>query len=203
MAATPDFSLEVAHTGLVAGMDEAGRGPWAGPVVAACALLDAGNLPAGIQDSKKLSALRRETIFEALLHSARYGIGMASVEEIDTLNILGATKLAMQRAYATMGITVHMMLVDGNQPPMLPCKVQAVVKGDAQSLSIAAASILAKVTRDRLMTDMDRLYPAYGFARHAGYGTPAHQKALALHGVCPIHRKSYAPIRALIEKAAA
>lgn len=195
----PDFSLEAAHSGIVAGIDEAGRGPWAGPVVAAAVVLDPHLLPHGINDSKKLSALRRGKLYAEIVASAITGVGTASVEEIDALNILEATKLAMRRALEKLRVTPDVALVDGNQPPELPCKVQAVIGGDALSLSIAAASIIAKVTRDRLMAGLAAEFPAYGWERNAGYGTSEHQQALAMHGITPHHRKSFAPIRALME----
>lgn len=195
----PDLSLETAAGGLVCGVDEAGRGPLAGPVVAGAAILDAATLPAalrdGLDDSKKLKPARREELF-ALLHdcgAARLGIGVASVEEIDHHNILRATHLAMARAVAALGVVPDLALVDGNQPPRdFSCPVQCVVKGDSLSLSIAAASILAKVTRDRMMVELDALFPGYGWARNAGYGTPEHRSAIARIGFTPHHRRSFA-----------
>lgn len=183
------------------GIDEAGRGPWAGPVVAAALIWPENQpVPAILNDSKKLSARKRETLYAWLCNHARYGIGIASVEEIDGTNILRATHLAMQRAFEALGAPpVPLALIDGNQPPTLPCQTRAVIKGDGCSPSIAGASILAKVTRDRLMSELAVHYPAYGFDRHAGYGTAQHQRALAEHGPCPAHRRSFAPIRALLE----
>ena len=198
MVSGPDLTLELAHNGLVAGVDEAGRGPWAGPVVAAAAILDYKQLPAGINDSKKLSAAKREVLYAQILATCQVGVGIASVAEIDTLNILGATTLAMRRAVEALPTLPSIALVDGNQPPLLPCKLQTVIGGDAKSLSIAAASIIAKVTRDRMMAALALEYPGYGFERHAGYGTAHHQKALAELGVTPHHRRSFAPIRDLI-----
>jgi ribonuclease HII len=197
----PDFSIESLYPNvIVAGVDEAGRGPWAGPVVAAAAIVDPARLPQGINDSKKLTAAKRDALFDAIMASAQVGVGMASVEEIDELNILGATKLAMLRAIEALPTLPGMALVDGNRAPKLPCKVQTVVKGDSKSLSIAAASIIAKVTRDRLMHQLSLEYPGYGWERNAGYGTAQHQSGLAEHGVTIHHRRSFAPIRELLER---
>ncbi|MBF0168231.1 MAG: ribonuclease HII [Alphaproteobacteria bacterium] len=200
----PDFSLEAAAGGRVVGIDEAGRGPWAGPVVAGAVILNAARLPpdiaAALDDSKKLKAATRESLFEQLMAApwARVGIGQASSGEIDSLNILQATFLAMRRAYDALGETASLALVDGNRPPPLPCPVRTVIKGDGISLSIAAASILAKVTRDRLMTELAFRYPGYGWESNAGYGTAQHQAALKRLGVTPEHRRSFAPIAALV-----
>lgn len=200
----PDFSREMALGGLVAGIDEVGRGPWAGPVVAAAVILDPTHLPEGINDSKQLSKPRREALREQIMASAvAVGVGVCTPEEIDRLNILGATKLAMLRAYEGLGVTPSTALIDGNQLPALPCAMQALVKGDALSLSIAAASIVAKVTRDQMMEDLAHEFPHYGWERNAGYGTALHQQALARYGVTPHHRRSFAPIRALLAKDAA
>ena len=199
MNQTPDLSIESTHTGTICGVDEAGRGPLAGPVVAAAVVLDPTQIPSGIHDSKKISKKKREQLFEAIMQVAMVGVGRANVAEIDTLNILGATKLAMERAVEALGTHVDVALIDGNQPPALPCKVQAVVKGDSKSLSIAAASIIAKVTRDRVMEELDADYPGYGFAQHAGYGTKAHMAAIEHLGPCPAHRTSFAPVRKAIE----
>lgn len=198
--ATPDLSFEREHGGMVAGIDEAGRGPWAGPVVAAAVIINPLAIPDGINDSKQLSAAKREQLFERILKQCQCGIASASVEEIDSLNILQATKLAMQRALKALGVTPDLALVDGNQPPSLPCRVKTLVRGDSLSLSIAAASILAKVTRDRIMCELALEYPGYGWERNAGYGTAAHQKGLASLGVTIHHRRSYAPIKALLER---
>ena len=199
----PDLSIEATHSGIIAGVDEAGRGPWAGPVVAAAAILDPARLPTGINDSKKLSAAKRDALFDAIQNCARTGVGIASVEEIDALNILGATKLAMCRAVEALGVLPDIALVDGNRAPeKMRCRVQTVIGGDAKSLSIAAASIIAKVTRDRIMEQLAREYPGYGWEKNAGYGTAAHQAGLATFGVTPHHRQSFAPIRALLEQAA-
>lgn len=179
----------------LAGVDEAGRGPLAGPVVAAAVVLGS-TVPAGLADSKQLSAAARERLLGALEASAlAIGIGLADVAEIDRLNILGATLLAMQRAVAALGRVPGQVLVDGNRCPLLPCPARAVVGGDAIIPAISAASIVAKVTRDRLMDALDLRYPAYGFARHKGYPTRAHIEALARHGVSVEHRLSFAPVR--------
>ena len=194
----PNFELEHRHTGPVCGVDEAGRGPWAGPVTAAAVILDPANIPAGLDDSKKLSSLQREALFDQIMATAQVGVGMASVAEIDAINILNATFLAMQRAVATLPTPPAFALIDGNRVPKLPCPAEAIIKGDSLSLSIAAASIIAKVTRDRILQDLDTQFPAYGFARHKGYGVPAHAAALNTHGPCAAHRMSFKPIRNLI-----
>jgi ribonuclease HII len=202
----PDFALEIEAGGIVAGIDEAGRGPWAGPVVAAAALLDRDalgqDLVTGLDDSKALTPMKRDTLFDALMVSAAAvtGVGMASVEEIDAVNILQATHLAMARALDQLGVPVGLALVDGNRAPPLPCPVRTVVKGDSRSLSIAAASIVAKVTRDRLMGNLAEQFPGYGWETNQGYGTPAHRHALDRLGVTLHHRKSYAPVRVVLEK---
>jgi ribonuclease HII len=179
----------------VAGVDEAGRGPWAGPVVAAAVILNPGDWPPGIDDSKKLSPAKREALFDLILAKAQVGVGLASVDDIDRLNILNATFLAMERAVAALPVAPAMVLVDGNRAPKWHVPTRTVVGGDGVSLSIGAASIVAKVTRDRLMRSLDADFPAYGWAKNAGYGTPDHQAALAAHGVTPHHRRSFAPIR--------
>jgi len=198
----PDFSLESATPGLVAGVDEAGRGPFAGPVVAAAVILDRIRLPAemaaAIDDSKKLTRARRERLFAALPAFARIGVGAASVAEIDRLNILNAALLAMQRAVAALDTRVDVVLVDGNKVPELPCAARAIVDGDALSLSIAAASIVAKVTRDRTMAELALRHPGYGWERNAGYGTAEHRAALIRLGPSPEHRRSFRPVRALL-----
>ncbi len=203
----PHLDLESALApARVCGVDEAGRGPWAGPVVAAAVLFTPGDaIPAGLNDSKKLSRHAREALFSALTEARiAHGIGLASVEEIDTLNIWQATQLAMRRAIAALPTPPTFALVDGKiNPSDLPCPSRPIIGGDGISLSIAAASIFAKVTRDRLMEAYARDYPHYGFERHAGYGTAHHQRALAEHGICPLHRTSYAPIRALLASKAA
>ena len=197
-SSAPDLSHERALGGIVAGVDEAGRGPWAGPVVAAAVIITSKAIPDGINDSKKLKPAKRDALFDHILASCQCGIGSASVEEIDTLNILQATKLAMRRAVEALPVRPTHALVDGNQPPAMPCPVTTLVGGDALSLSIAAASIIAKVTRDRLMCELARDFPGYGWERNAGYGTATHQKGLATLGVSVHHRRSFAPIKALL-----
>ena len=194
----PDFSLEAALGGIVAGVDEAGRGPWAGPVVAAAVILTPGRVPMGLDDSKRLRPARRAALYAELFACARVGVGAASVAEIDRLNILQATLLAMGRAMRALGQVPDWALIDGLQAPELACPARAVVKGDRRSLSIAAASIVAKVVRDRLMARLGARYPEYGWAQNAGYGTRHHRESLNLVGVSPHHRKSFAPIRKLM-----
>ena len=182
----------------VAGVDEAGRGPLAGPVVAAAVILGP-RVPFGLGDSKQKTARQRERLYVAILDSAfAVGIGQAEVAEIDDLNILRASLCAMQRAVAALSAAPDEVLVDGNQCPAMPVPVRAIVGGDASEPAISAASIIAKVTRDRLMLALDRDYPLYGFARHKGYPTPDHLAALAAHGVSPVHRRSFAPVRRLL-----
>ena len=180
---------------LVAGVDEAGRGPLAGPVVAAAVILDDCQPILGLADSKKLSAARREALYDEIRAKALCCcIAQASVEEIDRLNILQATLLAMQRAVAGLRLKPGLVLVDGNRLPLLDIRAEAIVKGDAKVAAISAASILAKVTRDRGLLQLDRQYPQYGFARHKGYGTAEHLQALRVYGPCPEHRNSFAPV---------
>lgn len=194
----PDFTLERKIGGAVAGVDEVGRGTLAGPVVAAAVILDPARLPRGIDDSKALRATQREKAFvDISARALAIGIGEASVEEIDRLNILAATMLAMQRAVAGLGIVPVHALVDGNRAPALPCPVDTVVKGDGKVLSIAAASIIAKVTRDRAMQALDAQFPGYGWARNKGYGTADHLAALTRLGACVHHRQSFAPVAQL------
>lgn len=181
--------------GLVAGVDEAGRGPLAGPVVAAAVILDARHPIKGLNDSKKLTALRREKLFDEIRAKALCcSIGEASVHEIDELNILQATLLAMRRAVEGLRLKPGLVLVDGNRLPLLRVRAEAIIKGDALVPAISAASILAKVTRDRWCAELDALYPEYGFAGHKGYGTAEHLAALQAHGACPQHRKTFAPV---------
>lgn len=198
-----DLSTELNFQGMIAGVDEAGRGPWAGPVVAGAVILDAHNIPVGIDDSKKLSAKARESLYELILMSAKTGIGIATVQEIDRLNILQATMLAMQRAVSLLGVAPDVALIDGNKAPKLACKTQTLVKGDSISLSIAAASIIAKVTRDRIMCELAQQFPFYGWERNSGYGTPAHRTGLEKYGICEHHRRSYAPIKKYLHRMAA
>ena len=186
--------------GPVCGVDEAGRGPWAGPVAAAAVILNPDDLPEGIDDSKVLTAAARERLeVEIKARAVAWAVGFASVEEIEALNILHATGLAMRRAVEGLAAAPAAALVDGNYRFKLPCEVRTVVGGDGLSLSIAAASILAKTARDRLMVALDAEYPGYGFAGHKGYNAPVHQAALKTLGPCPAHRRAWAPIRALLE----
>lgn len=185
-----------AAPGLMAGVDEAGRGPLAGPVVAAAVILDERQPIAGLADSKTLTALRRERLYDEIRAKALCcAIGEASVEEIDRLNILKATLLAMQRAVQGLRLKPVRVLVDGNQLPVLEMLAEAVVKGDALVPAISAASILAKVHRDRWCHEIHAQFPQYGFDAHKGYGTAAHLEALRLHGACAWHRQSFAPVR--------
>lgn len=186
---------------LVAGIDEAGRGPLAGPVVAAAVILDHARPIEGLADSKTLSAPQREMLaVQIRLHATAWAVGQASVEEIDRLNILQATLLAMQRAVLGLRFVPTLALVDGNQAPRLSCAVRTIVRGDASEPSISAASILAKVTRDAILQDLDLEYPGYGFAGHKGYSTPEHIKALESLGPTRVHRCSFEPVRRLLEK---
>ena len=187
--------------GLIAGVDEAGRGPLAGPVVAAAVILDPRRPIAGLADSKRLTALRREQLFEQICaHALCCAVAEATVEEIDRLNILQATLLAMQRAVAGLRLPPAKVLVDGNRLPRLSVRAEAVVGGDATVPAISAASILAKVQRDRWCQRVAAQWPQYGFAAHKGYGTAAHLAALRTHGPCPLHRRSFAPVRAALEQ---
>ena len=194
MPNTPTFEIEETFDGLVAGLDEAGRGPLAGPVVAAAVILNPNCTPAGLRDSKTLTEKRRRELSAALWKTARIGVGVSSVAEIDKLNILRASLLAMSRAAANLPAPPSVCIVDGNIKPRLACPAYTVVKGDGKSLSIAAASIIAKVTRDRMMKELARDFPEYAWERNKGYGAPAHQAALDAHGVTPHHRRSFAPI---------
>ncbi len=197
-----ELEARAAWNGHVCGVDEAGRGPWAGPVSAAAVILNPDDLPSGIDDSKALTEKRRALLEpEIKARALAWGVGFASVEEIDALNILHATGLAMRRAVEALTHQPVHALVDGNYRFKLPCAVTPVVKGDSRSLSIAAASILAKTARDRLMIEMDAVYPGYGFASHKGYNAPIHQQALNTLGPCPEHRRSWAPIKALLDAA--
>jgi ribonuclease HII len=183
--------------GPVAGVDEAGRGPLAGPVAAAAVILDIKNIPKGLNDSKLLRPYVREALFDEIVHRAHaVSVAMVSAADIDRLDIRQATLVAMRRAVAALAMVPAYVLVDGNDfPPHLPCPGETIVKGDAKCLSIAAASIIAKVTRDRAMRALCSAYPAYGFSRHAGYGTKAHFEAIATHGPCPYHRLSFSPFK--------
>lgn len=198
----PDFSHEDALGGIVAGIDEAGRGPLAGPVVAAAVVLERPRLPAEVleilDDSKRLARARREYLYDCLHDCARIGVGIASVAEIDRINILRASLVAMDRALREMGAPVDCALVDGNQKPPLPCRVRCLVGGDALSFSVAAASIIAKVTRDRIMAELALEFPGYGWETNAGYSTREHFAALERLGVTPHHRRSFAPIARML-----
>ena len=196
----PDFtfeSLAIAEGHFPCGVDEAGRGPWAGPVVAAAVVLDARNIPSGLNDSKKLTGARREALFGPIMVSARVGVGIVSVDVIDQINILQATYRAMAEAVLALGTYSTFALVDGNRTPPLNIRTQTIIKGDGKCLSIAAASIIAKVTRDRLMIALDKEFPGYGFGRHKGYGTAEHFAALQSIGPCAAHRKTFKPITSL------
>ncbi|MCY1126530.1 ribonuclease HII [Frigidibacter sp. RF13] len=206
MAELPDLSFEGAAMTrgftLVAGVDEAGRGPLCGPVVAAAVVLDPARLPAGLNDSKKLSEKRRETLYAAIRAQAEVGVGLASVAEIDEMNILRASHLAMVRAIEALPRVPGHCLIDGNLLPRgLVLSAEAVVKGDARSMSIAAASIVAKVTRDRIMVDLAQQHPGYGWAKNAGYPTKDHLAALRNLGVTPHHRRSFKPVHNILYQA--
>ncbi|KKX28369.1 ribonuclease HII [Rhizobium sp. LC145] len=196
----PDFSLELtarkAGHWPVAGTDEAGRGPLAGPVVAAAVILDPDNIPDGLNDSKQLTAAQRENLFEAILATAEVSIAASGPRHIDERNILRASLDAMRRAVAGLSLTPAYVLTDGRDVPLgLCCPGKAVIRGDARSVSIAAASIIAKVTRDRMMARAHHVFPAYGFANHAGYGTPQHRAGIDTHGPCLLHRMSFRPLK--------
>jgi ribonuclease HII len=197
----PDYTFEsrFASRAPICGVDEAGRGPLAGPVFAAAVILDARRIPDGIDDSKKLTAAEREAAFARIRETAlAIGVGEASVDEIDLLNIRQATHLAMARAVHALALVPRFALVDGNDAPALACPCQTIVGGDALSLSIAAASIIAKVTRDRLMERLHETHPAYGWRNNKGYGTPEHLAALEVHGVTVHHRRSFSPIHNIL-----
>jgi len=198
----PDFRFEdeAVRDGkaVIAGIDEAGRGPWAGPVVAAAVILDPAHIPDGVRDSKQVDEERRESLFADIDATAMIGVGMASVREIDRFNILNATLIAMRRAVRALPIRPGLALVDGNRGPRLFCRTETVVGGDANCLSIAAASIVAKVTRDRLMRELARAHPCYGWDRNKGYGTRHHREALDRHGLTPHHRRSFRPIHNML-----
>lgn len=199
----PSLKLEDAYAGLVCGLDEAGRGPLAGPVTAACVYIPdevrKESFWKQVNDSKKLSGKKRDELYDLIIAHTHYGIAESSVQEIDEINILQASLLAMSRSLDIMStdfkIAPAVALVDGNRKPKLTCQIQTVVKGDSISLSIAAASILAKVTRDRLMNELCQKFPMYGWSRNAGYGTAEHLRAINDHGVTDHHRQSFAPIK--------
>jgi ribonuclease HII len=195
----PDYSREERYLarglGPVAGVDEAGRGPLAGPVVVAACILDPDHIPQGLNDSKKLTFAKREKFFDEILENAHCSVISLSASEIDRGNIRAVTLKAMVEAVHALAVTPGAVLVDGRDWPNMPCAGEAVIKGDALSLSIAAASILAKVTRDRLMKQAAQFWPGYGFDKHAGYGTASHLEAIARLGPCPVHRMSFAPLK--------
>ena len=200
MPTGPDMTLEAAcGPGPVCGVDEAGRGPWAGPGSAAAVILDPARMPKGLNDSKKLSAKARAALEQEIKDMAiAWCVGLASIEEIEELNILHAAGLAMRRAVEGLSVKPEVALVDGNYRFVLPCEVRTVVKGDSLSCSIAAASILAKEARDRIMVEMDAVYPGYGFAGHKGYHAPIHVEGLRKLGPSPIHRLGWAPVKAAL-----
>ena len=199
MRIRPTFELEAAEHQLgsrpIAGVDEAGRGPWAGPVVAAAVILNPDRIPANIDDSKVLDEDSRAYLYKRIMKVAIVGVGIADVDKIDRDKILGATLWAMAEAVAQLTDTPKLVLIDGNRAPRLPMVARTIVKGDAKCLSIAAASIIAKVTRDRLMMELARDYPGYGFERHKGYGTPEHQAAITKLGISALHRRSFKPVQ--------
>ena len=187
--------------GRVAGVDEAGRGPLAGPVVAAAVILDPDRPVSGLRDSKQLSPSRRETLYEEITGKAlAWAVGRAEAGEIDRINILQATLLAMQRAVDALQPAAEQVLIDGNRCPQLSIPAQAIIKGDSKVAAISAASIIAKVTRDREMVELDLQYPGYGLAQHKGYPSKAHMEALEVMGLTPQHRRSYAPVRRIAER---
>ena len=190
--AMPDYKLESLHDGLVAGVDEAGRGPWAGPVIAAAVILDPIRIPDGIDECRRLTLQQRDRAYDAICRNASaFAIGEASVAEIDRVGVVAASLLAMERAVAWLTQKPTLVLVDGNRAPKLTCKVETIVEGDAKSLSIAAAAIVAKVYRERMMCELDRRHPGYGFARNKGYGTRDHARALDHLGTSCQHRRSF------------
>jgi ribonuclease HII len=196
----PTFELEAAELALaggpIVGIDEAGRGPWAGPVVAAAVVLDPDRIPQGINDSKALDPEDRERLYDRIAATAlAVGVGIGEVERIDRDNILAATLWAMSEAVAKLSCRPRLAIVDGNRAPRLKCQTRTIVKGDAKCLSIAAASIVAKVTRDRMMIALAREMPGYGFERHKGYGTPEHRAALVRLGLTAHHRRSFKPVQ--------
>ena len=196
----PCFKIELDFPEPLAGVDEAGCAPLAGPVVAAAVILDRRSFPRGIDDSKNLPLEKREALYSKLVKCAPFGVGIASVEEIDSLNIYWARMLAMARAVEALGFEPAWVLVDGNACPRWQRPSKAIVDGDAKCRSIAAASIIAKVTRDRIMADHARTYPGYGWETNRGYGTPEHYRGLEALGVTPLHRRSFAPVREIIAR---
>ena len=190
----PSYKFDQVYETPIIGVDEVGRGPLAGPVISAAIVLNKEKIPEGINDSKKLSKKKREVINEELISQHKFAIGIASVEEIDKINILQASLLAMKRAVLNLNIRPQTILVDGNKLPDLEYNMYPIIKGDSKSISIAAASIIAKVYRDKLMQDLSLQYPGYYWEKNSGYGTKQHLLALNNLGVTPIHRKSFSPI---------
>ena len=196
-----EMTIDIPEDKLIAGVDEVGRGPLVGDVVTAAVILDPANPIEGLADSKKLSEKKRLALFGEIKEKAlAYAIGRASPAEIDELNILHATMLAMQRAVAGLKVTPELVFIDGNRCPRLPMEARAVVKGDARSLSIAAASLVAKLLRDRIMVDLAQQHPGYGWEVNAGYPTPRHRRALLELGITPYHRRSFAPVHNILCK---
>lgn len=195
----PTFELEAAELQLgmapIAGVDEAGRGPWAGPVVAAAVILDPERIPDNIDDSKAMDEEGRAFLYHRIMKVADVGVGIAEIDRIDRDNILGATLWAMGEAVAALKTKPRLVLIDGNKAPRITIETRTIIKGDAKCLSIAAASIIAKVTRDRIMLALARDFPGYGFERHKGYGTPEHQASIQRLGVCAVHRRSFKPVQ--------
>ena len=183
---------------LVAGIDEAGRGPWAGPVVSAAVILIEKNIPDGLNDSKKISEKKRLSLYSSIYNFHSVGVGISSIEEIDRMNVLQATFLSMNRAVEDLNPQPEYILVDGNLDPGLNFKTKCIIKGDSISISIAAASVIAKVTRDNLMLKLDKEFPNYNWKKNKGYGTAEHRNALELHGPCKYHRKSFSPINKML-----
>ena len=183
---------------LIAGIDEAGRGPWAGPVVSAAVILNEKNIPDGLNDSKKLSEKKRLSLYSSIYNFHSVGVGISSIEEIDSMNVLQATFLSMKRAVEDLNPQPEYILVDGNLDPGLNFKTKCIIKGDSISISIAAASVIAKVTRDNLMLTLDKEFPNYNWKKNKGYGTAEHRNALELHGPCKYHRKSFSPINKML-----
>jgi len=183
---------------LIAGIDEAGRGPWAGPVVSAVVILNEKNIPDGLNDSKKISEKKRLSLYSSIYNFHSVGVGISSIEEIDRMNVLQATFLSMNRAVEDLNPQPEYILVDGNLDPGLNFKTKCIIKGDSISISIAAASVIAKVTRDNLMLKLDKEFPNYNWKKNKGYGTAEHRNALELHGPCKYHRKSFSPINKML-----
>jgi len=201
MLTIPNLQFEERLSGLIAGVDEAGVAPLAGPVVAGAVILNRSNIPLGINDSKKLTAPAREKLFSAISETAIHiGVGIATVQEIDAMNIFHATRKAMVRAVENLGVIPNHVLMDGHLPPKFPCPVTAIVGGDALSLSIAAASIIAKVTRDRIMAGLHAEFPAYSWLTNKGYPTAEHRLAVKTHGITTHHRLSFSPIKEIYEQ---